>query len=134
MIIVLDSNVIIAAFATRGLCSNVFELCLFEHKIIISKTLLNEVYRGLRKKIKLPKSIRENIISFLKNEAHIVVPKKVPNNVCRDPDDAEILGTALAGNVDIIITGDKDLLILKQFKSIPILTLRGFWKFIQKKK
>jgi len=134
MKIVLDSNVIISAFATRGLCNDVFELCLLNHKIIVSKNLLNEIDQALRKKIKLPKSITKKIISFLKDEADIITAAKISKNTCRDLDDIKILGIALNGKADVIITGDDDLLTLKEFKSIPILTPREFWKFIQNKK
>ena len=54
MIIVLDANVIVAAFATRGLCSDLFKFCISRHKIAVSQSLLNEIREILIKKIKLP--------------------------------------------------------------------------------
>ena len=45
MKIVLDANVIIAAFAARGLCESVMEVCLSEHQIALSDDLLNEILR-----------------------------------------------------------------------------------------
>ncbi|MEH2399549.1 putative toxin-antitoxin system toxin component, PIN family [Nostoc sp.] len=42
----------------------------------------------------------------------------------RDPDDTVILGTAVAANAEVIVTGDLDLLMLTEFNKIPILT---FW-------
>lgn len=56
-----------------------------------------------------------------------------PQPICRDPDDDWILATPAAGEVDVIVTGDKDLLILKQFRSIPIVTPRGFLGLLQQK-
>ena len=46
--------------------------------------------------------------------------------VCRDPDDIKILGLAVASNADYIVTGDKDLLVLKSFQGILILNPRSF--------
>ena len=43
-----------------------------------------------------------------------------PNPVCRDPDHDNILAAAISGKCDSIITGDKDLLVLKQYESIDI--------------
>ena len=43
MRVVLDANFIVAAFAARGLCEAVFELCLDSHEIFMSKALLAEV-------------------------------------------------------------------------------------------
>jgi len=55
MRLVLDTNVLISAFAARGLCYALFELCLEKHEIIISLHILNELKVNLEKKIKLPK-------------------------------------------------------------------------------
>ena len=45
---------------------------------------------------------------------------------CRDPDDDKFLETALMGAVDCIVTGDRDLLDMHPFGSIPILTPAEF--------
>jgi uncharacterized protein len=41
--------------------------------------------------------------------------------VCRDPDDDEVLALAIAAKVDLIVSGDKDLLVMQSFAGIPIL-------------
>ena len=48
----------------------------------------------------------------------------------RDPDDDAILACALAAHADLIVTGDADLLVLKQFNGIPIVTAAQAIKFI----
>jgi len=65
MKIVLDANVIISAFAARGLCESIFELCLSEHEIVLSEDLLDEILRNLRLKINLPVSTLDDIGKFL---------------------------------------------------------------------
>lgn len=57
-----------------------------------------------------------------------VEPAFVKKSACRDPDDVMILGTALAGNCQYLITGDKDLLQLVSFQEIPIIFPRDFWR------
>jgi putative PIN family toxin of toxin-antitoxin system len=52
----------------------------------------------------------------------IVIAPPLPVPVCRDPDDDAVLACAVAAQVDAIISGDSDLLALKQFQGIPILT------------
>jgi putative PIN family toxin of toxin-antitoxin system len=42
-------------------------------------------------------------------------------NVCRDPRDDKFLSLAVSGNADLIITGDKDLLVLHPFRGIDII-------------
>jgi putative PIN family toxin of toxin-antitoxin system len=133
MKIVLDANVVVAAFATRGLCESIVELCLDSHEIIVSEHLLDEIHRNLLKKIKLPKKGANQIIAFLRENSSIVRPTPLPSQSCRDPDDVPILGAALAAKADVIVTGDKDLLVLKRFKRIPILTPRQFSQLVHEK-
>ncbi|MFH1703240.1 MAG: putative toxin-antitoxin system toxin component, PIN family [Nitrospirota bacterium] len=127
MRVVLDTNVIVAAFATKGLCLDIFEVCLLDHSIIISGYILLEVKEKLIDKIHLPQSSANDIVSYLRNQAEVVMPEEVHESVCRDKDDINIIGTALSGNARFIITGDEDLLSLKKYKNIAILTPREFW-------
>ena len=126
MKIVLDANVIIAAFAARGLCESIMEVCLSEHEMVLSDDLLDEILRNLRSKIRLPKKIVDNIVELLREHSIISIPVDLPSDVCRDPDDVKILGLAVASNADFIVTGDKDLLVLESFRGIPILSPRSF--------
>ncbi|MEW6558188.1 MAG: putative toxin-antitoxin system toxin component, PIN family [Elusimicrobiota bacterium] len=131
MKIVIDANVIIAAFATHGLCSDIFELCLVQHDIFLCDTLIQEVRNGLLKKIKVPRNIVENIVNFLESKIHRVKPSEVDKHICRDSKDIMVLGTAESINADIILTGDKDLLILKTYKNIKIVTPRQFLELLK---
>ncbi len=130
----MDTDVIVAAFASRGLCSEIFEVCLSGHAIITSEHILSEVQEKLVGKIKLPGPIVKDIIHYLKDASEMVVPEKIDKRVCRDRDDIQIIGTALSGKADLIITGDEDLLILKKYKEIKIATPREFWNLLKKKR
>ncbi|MDY6988589.1 MAG: putative toxin-antitoxin system toxin component, PIN family [Thermodesulfobacteriota bacterium] len=126
MKIVLDANVVIAAFAARGLCESIFEVCLSDHEIVLSDDLLDEILRNLRRKINLPTDVVDNIGDLLREHSNFSIPVPLPADLCRDPDDTKILGLAIASNADCIVTGDKDLLVLKTFQGIPILNPRSF--------
>ena len=126
MRVVLDANVIIAAFAARGLCESVLELCLSDHEIVISEYLLAEVQRHLIGKINLPSEIVEDIIALLREQGTMAEPSLIDENACRDKNDLPILGTAVASGSDCIITGDKDLLVLKQYENAKICSPREF--------
>jgi uncharacterized protein len=128
MKIVLDSNIIIAAFASRGLCSSLFELCLDRHVLLCNEFILTEVTRVLSTKLKMPSAAVSEIRSWLERICSIepVEPLRLP--VCRDPDDDAILSLAVSAQADFIVTGDDDLLSLKKFEAIPILTPREFWQ------
>ena len=131
MRIVLDTNVIIAAFAGRGLCAEIFEVCLSEHTIVISGHILSEVREKLTDKIYIPQKTVQNIIGYLSDIAEIVEPEPIDKSICRDKDDNEIIGTTTSGNAKFIITGDYDLLMRKNYKNIGIITPREFWLLLR---
>ena len=133
MKIVLDANVIIAAFSSRGLCESIFELCLSEYELILCEELLSEVLRTLRIKITLPSKMVDSIKEFLQEHSIMLDPTPLPKDACRDADDIKVLGLAIASSADYIVTGDKDLLILEHYQKIPILSPRAFSDVIHSK-
>ena len=133
MKVILDANIVVAAFASRGLCESIFELCLDSHEIILSEHLLGEISRNLIKKIKLSKEGVYEIIELLRENATILIPEPLPPDTCRDPDDIKVLGLAISSGADCIVTGDKDLLVLKKFRAVPIITPRDFSVIIHKR-
>lgn len=132
MRIVLDSNVVIAAFAARGLCDTILEFCLDSHDVLLSEDLILEISSNLRKKIKITPQVVDKIMNLLRENAEVLIPEHLSSKLCRDPDDLHVLGLAITGKADCIVTGDKDLLVLKKFHNIPILSPREFSVFIHK--
>ena len=124
MRLVLDANVLLAGFGTRGLCEALLAICLESHHLIVSSHLLTETRRYLTTKFKVPAARADEIIAFLREQAEVVKPAQVPTGACRDPDDLPVLGTAIAGRAGMLVTGDKDLLVLKDYSGIPIVTPR----------
>jgi putative PIN family toxin of toxin-antitoxin system len=124
----LDINVVVAAFAARGLCESVFELCLEKHEMVVSEFLLEELREKLSKKIKLPHDTIADIMELYSKHSERVVPVGIEEEICRDPEDIPVLGTCLSGGAEYLISGDKDLLVLKQFRNIKILTPREFYE------
>jgi putative PIN family toxin of toxin-antitoxin system len=131
MKVVLDANVVIAAFATRGLCDSILEICLHSHDLLMSERLLSEIARNLRKKVKLPSETTADIIALLRENSSILPPQPLDANVCRDPEDVAVLGLAVRGNADCIVTGDQDLLVLKAFRTVRIVSPREFARLLQ---
>lgn len=128
MRVVIDANVVIAAAASRGICEAIFELCLEHHEIIVCKELLIEIEAKLTKKLKVPKSIVSNLIKVIKTNSSTIKPEHIDKKACRDPNDLMILGLVNPGQIDAIITGDKDLLVLKKYGRAVIVSPRQFWE------
>jgi putative PIN family toxin of toxin-antitoxin system len=134
MKLVFDTNVILSAFATHGLANSIFEFCLQQHTIVLSNHILEELEKSFLKKLKMPQDKIQAVLSFLKEFCLIADSKRLKKNICRDLEDDKILGLAMNAGVDFIITGDKDLLVLKNIESIAILTPREFWEISRNKK
>jgi putative PIN family toxin of toxin-antitoxin system len=89
--------------------------------------ILSEIANNLKRKISLPDDIIHQILLWLKSHARLVTPQKVDIKACRDKKDLMVLGSAIAGKVQYVITGDKDLLSVGKFKDIKIVDPRTFW-------
>jgi putative PIN family toxin of toxin-antitoxin system len=124
--VVLDTNVLLAALATRGLCEAVLAVCLGSHEIVLSEHILKELRRHLTGKLKVPARQADAILALLREHVAVVRPAKVPADACRDRSDLAVLGTAVAAGADYLVTGDRDLLDLGDFHGIPILSPRAF--------
>ena len=133
MRVLLDTNVLFAAFVTHGVCAGLFEECLLQAEIVVSNHILTELAEKLVSKGKFTKGEARQVVRAVRKDAELVSPAPLAKPICRDTDDDWVLATAAAGRVDVIVTGDKDLLVLKRFRSIPIVTPRGFLELLQQK-
>ena len=132
MKIFLDTNVIVSALATRGLCADVFRLVLVDHEIVISQALLVEVERVLIEKLNLPKDIVVLFLDFLKRDSTFSENEQLIDIEIPDPTDIPILSSAYYGGAQVFITGDRQLLDLGKINDMLILSPRKFWETITK--
>ena len=131
MRVVLDTNVFIAAVAADGLCRDLVRIRLLPHAIITSEPLLRELRTTAREKFAVDAN-ELPLLSQLRDEAEIVAPARLAKRVCRDKDDDVVLATAVAGKADAIVTGDDDLLVLKRFREIAIVSPRQFIELLDR--
>ena len=126
MRVVLDTNVLISAFVFAGICLRLVERCIDDHRIILSDVILAEFNRVLIGRFEYDYDAARVAIESVMSSAEIVEPVIFDRQICRDPDDDEILGTAVAGNADCIVTGDNDLLIIGRFRGVDIISPSEF--------
>jgi uncharacterized protein len=133
--VVFDTNVLLAGIFTRGICEALLDECLGnpDHSIFTSPYILSEFSRNAIAKFGMPAGEARKVVEFLKNEMEQIEPAHVPATSCKDPGDLEILGTALSAQADCLVSGDRDLLELGKFRSIPILTPRAFHDLLRLK-
>jgi uncharacterized protein len=129
MKVVLDTNVLIAAFIARGVCADLLEHCVLNHEVVLSEHILDELQRHLLGKFKYTADEASQVLGLLRSHVTLVTPVPLEQPVCRDPDDDLVLATAVAGNAACLVTGDKDLLVLQSYKNLEILAPSQFAEF-----
>lgn len=125
---VFDTNVLLAAFLTEGVCAKLLTRARKrQFNLITCPFIHHEVERILTKKFAATKQERENVLALITEAAHAIVqPSVTPTGACRDKDDDNVLACALEADADYLVTGDKDLLHLKVFRGIRIIPPREF--------
>jgi putative PIN family toxin of toxin-antitoxin system len=126
--IVLDSSALIAAIARPGVCTELVDEVARDHTLVLSDYILGEVERKLREKFGLSAKSARSLVSGIRARSELVKPTPIPSNVCRDPDDLAILGTAVAAQAHMLATVDKDLLTRGEFQRIAIIKPGDFWR------
>jgi uncharacterized protein len=127
---VFDTNVLIAAFLTEGICA---KLLTRAHRrdfdLILCDGILQEFKRVLKKKFSVsPHETSEALIILSAAAQDILEETDSIAPTCRDSDDDLILACAKDAVADYVVTGDEDLLVLKNYEGIGILNPRGFEK------
>lgn len=129
---VLDTNVIVSGVIYKGKPRRVLELAFEENiKAFTSPILLAELVETLTKKFSLTPEQIALTEKEIKDVFRIVYPTKTLH-IQKDQDDNRVLEAGVEGNCNYIVTGDKELLGLRVFKGIKILTAAQFLDILEK--
>ncbi len=131
MRVCLDTNVVVAAFATRGLCADVFRVVTAEHDLVIGEVILDELRRVLRTKFRVSPERVADVDALLRSFRVVARPAKPSAVDVRDPSEGWILATAAAGAADVLVTGDLDLLGIGELADVRVLSPRDFWDLLR---
>lgn len=123
MRLVFDTNVVVAGLVSQGLCHELVETHLPNHVAILSRILWNELVEKLRDKFGLGADDLP-LLDLYHRHATWVEPQPLPAPACRDADDDWVLATAIAGQAEVVVTGDDDLLELRAYEGVAILSPR----------
>lgn len=122
MIIVIDSSVWISALQFDGTPWFAIQKALNSGQFAVCDQIVDEIIRTLTEKMRWElKRIREDLASHFKDAVRVVIYGNI-REVCRDPHDDAIIECAVNSHANLIISGDKDLLVLEKYKSIRIVT------------
>jgi putative PIN family toxin of toxin-antitoxin system len=128
MKVFLDTNVLVSAAATRGLCADVLRQVLASHQLFISQQVLNELKSVLRFKFGVDQDLIYDFVWLLQQDTVLAEPSHIPRVELQDKDDLVILGAAIAAGAEVLVTGDKELLDLGHIENLEILSPRQFWE------
>jgi putative PIN family toxin of toxin-antitoxin system len=131
MRVFLDTNVLVSAVATRGLCADVLREILVSHQLVISSPLIAELKNILHTKIGTSQDIISDFIELLTQDAIFSEKTTLTNIDIKDKDDIVIISTALNGDAEMFVTGDKELLELGIVQSMKIVSPRMFWEALK---
>ena len=127
MRVLLDTNVIVSAVTTRGLCADVFRAVLAAHELVTCAQVLQEVRRILSMKFGFPEQLIAEYLELIGQEAILAESEDLPDLPLQDRDDVEIVAAALSARAQVLVTGDHDLQSLKKVGEVRIISPRAFW-------
>lgn len=131
--IVLDTNILLSAIVCNEKPRKLFQMGIDgKYKILISKETLDELSEVIqRPKFKMTREDIVRIVSALMETGENV---RITSNfkiISNDPDDNIIINTAYDGNADYIVSGDKDIKDLKNFRKIKIVSVDEMLKILK---
>jgi len=132
MKIVIDSNIFVSSFFWGGYPREVYERIIngFD-ELYITDEIIMEIKSVMNsRKFNLNSIEIDDYIKIIEKYSKKIVSKNIPKSISRDRNDDKILQCGIDGNVDYIVTGDKDLLVLKEYETIKIIKPKDYLEIV----
>ena len=123
-----DTNVFVAAVLSGGTCDEILHQAIHDHELYTTTFVLEEIKKVFREKNfhTVAKPVGD-LLRFIEQFFILGRTAGAIEKICRDPNDDQLLADAILNNIDVLITGDKDLLVLKNHKGLHILSPKDYW-------
>ena len=129
MRVFLDTNVLVSAFISRGLCADLLQYVIAYEELVVGEVVLRELRRVLER-LGAPEQKISLAEQLLRSCTVIEVPPHPHPMPLEDTDDRWVLASAIEGNADVLVTGDAHLIGVASQVKIAILSPRRFWESI----
>jgi len=128
MTAVFDTNVLIAAIITEGICSKLLHRARSgDFSLASCPFIMKEIRRILSRKFRLAPDAIASAMGPIHEAVGLVVEHSLKiRRASRDADDDNVIACALAAKADYLVTGDADLLEMKRYQRVRIMTPRDF--------
>ena len=126
MILVFDSSVWVSALHFGGAPLEALDLATGQFQIALCQPILAEIHATLSGKFHWRAAAINEALAEYSNETTMIQVAGAVQGLCRDPKDDMVIECALASGAEVIVTGDKDLLVVGSHDGIRILTPRQF--------
>lgn len=129
MRVVFDANIFVSAFAIPGGQADEALKRAIDgtDRLIISKNILDEVLTVLARKFSRDAEAISRTALFISDISETVKPERTLG-LLRDSGDNRVLECAIAGKADAVVTGDKEMLGLREFEGVSIVSLKNYLK------
>jgi len=134
MRLVLDTNIFISAFYWGGNSQKIIDrINEGVDELYISEQIINEISEVMsRPKFKTENAIINGYIKTIEKSSEKILIEGKIKGICRDKDDDDKLECAIICNADFIITGDDDLLVIRNYENINVVTPKAYIDIINK--
>ncbi len=127
MRVVFDTNIFISAFVVPGSRAEKALLKIIEEEdsLLISKEIIDEVLSVLSSKFGRDREGLSHVAVTLSELAEVVKPAR-RMKVLKDEPDNRIVECAIDGKADLLVTGDKKILQLREYKGVKVISLKEY--------
>jgi len=131
--VVFDTNIVISGLLWTGRPYQVLQLARSGQVIAVTSEELIDELRDVLKRSKFQSALTrrnqsvDNLVSQYTAFAQLVQPVPLPASLVSDVEDVQVLEAALGGGAQVVVSGDDDLLRLKQVSGITVMTAQSFW-------
>jgi predicted nucleic acid-binding protein len=110
------------------LCADIVRAVLADHELVTCTKVLQEITRILHTKFSVPDSLISEYLELIRQDAILAEAEEAPYIRIKDVDDIEIIGAAISGKADVMVTGDREVLDIKPMRKLRIVSPRAFWE------
>jgi predicted nucleic acid-binding protein len=124
----LDTNVLVSALGTRGLCADLLRVIVDKHDLVTGEVVIEELGRVLARKFGTPAEKVIEVENFLRGFHVEPEPRNLLDLDLSGRNDLMIVGSAINARAEILVTGDREILAFKKKpRGLRIVSPRECW-------